>query len=249
MTQLPDYIERRIRRPIPVDSHVVSGSTPVVSFGDVQSATVATLGLNPSRIEFLDRDRHELVGSSRRLSTHRSLGTSDLANAPVAIITQVLHDCNLYFHRNPYRKWFDQLEMILNAYGVSYYNGSACHLDLVQWATDPTWSSLRPASLRNRLLDADAPFLIEQLSNESIQMVLVNGMGVLRQLQQTVGATIEELDPIVGFGRHKTRMFMGTVLGRVRVIAWSTNLQSSFGVTSELRNEIADQVAELPRRP
>ncbi len=248
MTQLPDYIERRIRRPIPADSHVVSGSTPIVSFGDVQSATVATLGLNPSRVEFLDSDGQELVGSSRRLATHRSLGTSDLANMSPSLVSQVLDDCNSYFERNPYRKWFDQLELILKTCGSSYYDGSACHLDLVQWTTDPTWGNLRPASLRNRLLDADAPFLLEQLSNENIQLLLVNGMGVVRHLQRIVHTTFEELAPIVGFGRKHTRLFTGTILDRVRVVAWSTNLQSSFGVTSELRSEIAAQVAELARR-
>ncbi len=248
VTQIPEYIERRIRRPIPHDSHVVAGSTPVVSFGNAHSATVATLGLNPSRVEFLDRSGNELVGSSRRLGTHTSLRTSDLANAPASVIAQVLNDCNGYFARNPYRKWFDQLELILNVCGASYYNGSACHLDLVQWATDPTWSNLRPATIRNRLLDADSRFLIEQLSNENIQLLLVNGMGVVRQLQTTVNATLDEDDPIVGFGHHDTGLFMGTLFDRVRVIAWSTNIQSSFGVTSELRTEIAQCVAELARR-
>ena len=250
MTQTPEYIERRIRRPIPLDSHVVAGSTPVVSFGNAHSATVATLGLNPSRVEFLDRNGNELIDSSRRLATHTSLGTSDLASAPASVVAQVLNDCNAYFHRdrNPYRQWFDQLELVVNACGASYSSGSACHLDLVQWATDPTWGNLRPATLRNRLLDADSPFLIEQLSNENFQLLLVNGMGVVRQLQPMVNVTLDEVDPIVGFGNHDTRLFTGKICDRVRVIAWSTNLQSSFGVTSELRTEIAERVGELARR-
>ena len=37
--------------------------------------------------------------------------------------------------RNPY-SWFNPLEALLNAAaGASYYKRSACHLDLVQWAT------------------------------------------------------------------------------------------------------------------
>lgn len=247
--QIPEYIERRIRRPIPEQSNVVAGSTPVVSFGDAHLARIATLGLNPSRVEFLDRNGNELVDPSRRLATHTSLGTSDLVNAPASVVGQVWNDCNAYFadDRNPYRKWFDQLELILKACGASYYNGSACHLDLVQWATDPTWGKLLTSTLRNRLLNADSPFLIEQLSNENIQVLLVNGMGVVRQLQQTFTATFNELEPIVGFGHRDTRLFMGTVLDRVRVIAWSTNLQSSFGVTTELRAEIAERVGKLAR--
>lgn len=248
MTQIPSYLEHRIRCLTPPNAHVVAGSTPVVSFGDARLAMTATLGLNPSRVEFLAPDGRELVGSSRRLATHRSLGTDDPASAPESVIAQILHDCCTYFARNPYRQWFDQLESILNACGASYYGGSACHLDLVQWATDPTWGNLRPAALRNRLLDADAPFLIEQLSNENIQLLLVNGMGVLRRLQRIVDTTLDELAPIVGLGYQDTRLFIGEILHGVRVIAWSTNLQSSFGVTCELKAEIASQVATLSSR-
>jgi hypothetical protein len=44
--------------------------------------------------------------------------------------------------RNPYRRWFDPLDQALRAaFGVSYYAGTACHLDLVQWATTPVWNN------------------------------------------------------------------------------------------------------------
>ncbi len=248
VTQIPEYIERRIRRPIPPDSRVVEGSTPVVSFGNAHCAAVATLGLNPSRVEFLDRDGNELVDPFRRLATHASLGTSNLANAPEPVVAQVLNDCNSYFSGNPYRQWFDQLELILTQCGASYYDGSACHLDLVQWATDPTWGNLRPASLRKELLNADSLFLREQLSNENIELLFANGMGVVRQLRAAANTSLDEIEPIVGFGHRGTRLFIGTILDRVRVIGWSTNLQSSFGVSSGLRTEVANRVAELAGR-
>ena len=247
MTGTPDYIEQRIRCPIPADSHVVPCSTPVVAFGNARTATVATLGLNPSSLEFLDRNGLELVGSARRLATHQSLGVSDLANAPASVIAKVVQDCDSYFQHNPYRRWFDQLEQVLQACGASYYDGSACHLDLVQWATKPTWGKLQPRELQNRLMDADAEFIRQQLSNENIRLLLVNGRGVIDQLQQKLGATLDEVDPIVGLGRNATHLYCGTLFGRVSVIAWSTNLQSSFGVTSELRTAIANRAAQLVR--
>ena len=241
---IPKYIEERIRRATPADSHVVPGSTPVVSFGNASIATVATLGLNPSRVEFY-RNGHELVGESRRLATHRSLGTSDLTVAPPDAVAQVLDDCNTYFLRNLYRRWFDQLEQVLDACGASYYDGSACHLDLVQWATDPTWGKLRPATVRRALLAADAPFLIRQLQNENIRVLLVNGNAVMRQLQRIGNFELQEVDGIIGFAHQDTRMFVGRMFDRVRVIGWSTNIQSSFGVTTELRDELAERVEEL----
>ena len=242
---IPTYIETRIREPLPADSYVVPGSTPVISFGDARAATVATLGLNPSRIEFLDRKGQELIGPARRLATHRSFGTSDLSSAPLDVIAEVLKDCNCYFDRKPYRQWFDQLEPILNRCGASFYKGTACHLDFVQWATDPTWRNVRPSTLRKRLLAADLPFLIEQLRNENIRLLLVNGMGVLRLLRRIVVSDLEEVKSIVGLGLQDTRLFLGTIFDRIRVVAWSTNLQSSFGVTGELRDELADEVEKF----
>lgn len=242
---IPDYIEHRIRRPPPPNSAVVPGSTPVLSFGDAQRATVATLGLNPSRVEFLDQNGNELTGDSRRLATHNSLGTSDLITAPIEIVSKVLEDCNGYFHRNPYRRWFDQLHPVLTACGASYYDGSACHLDLVQWATDPTWGNLKPTDVRAELIAGDAQFLAQQIQNENLKLLLVNGSAVIRQLTRTIVEDLEEVEPLVGYAHQDTRMFVGSAFGRVRVVGWSTNLQSSFGVTKELRDELAKRVGQL----
>src|SRR5947209_8376604 len=88
------YIEQRLRRPVPCDCNVVAGSTPVLSFGPAKSAQVATLGLNPSRVEFLDDDGCELTVANRRLATQASLHTTDLANAHPEVLQQILDDCN-----------------------------------------------------------------------------------------------------------------------------------------------------------
>lgn len=248
MTSIPAYIDRRIRRAIPHNLFIVPGSTPVVAFGNSRSARVATLGLNPSCAEFLDRDGNELKGDDRRLATHSSIGYSNLADAPDTIVAKVLEDCDSYFQRNPYRKWFDQLEPTLNACGASYYNGSACHLDLVQWATNPTWGKLESSAVRNHLLNADSTFLSEQLASENVYLVIVNGMGVVRQLKKQLNLSLNELEPIKGLSYRATRLFSGTLNGRVGILAWSTNLQSSYGVTSELRAEISRRIGEQAKR-
>ena len=177
---IPAYIEARIRRQPPEWAYVVAGSTPVLAFGEARAARVATLGLNPSRLESIDKAGVVLEGEKRRLATHASPGSFDLANASSLAVSNVLEDCNQYFHRQPYRRWFNKLETpILSACTASYYDGTACHLDLVQWATDPTWAKL-PSSVRKRLITEDAAFLISQLQNESIRLLLVNGASVWR---------------------------------------------------------------------
>lgn len=134
---LADDVAARVRQdPL---AAAVPGSTPVLAFGNVRSARTATLGLNPSRLEFLDARGAELTGPQRRLETLRSLGVASLADADGEIIDRVVAGCDDYFKRAPYRRWFDQLDYVLGALGDSYYGGTACHLDLVQPATDPVW--------------------------------------------------------------------------------------------------------------
>lgn len=238
---LKAYIEQRIRRPVPPYACVVPGSTPVVAFGEFRRAAVATLGLNPSRIEFVDHDGREFTGAARRLATVASLGVRQLSSASLAAVAQVLSDCEGYFRRRPYMRWFGQLVSILTACGASYHDGTACHLDLVQWATDPTWAKLEPASLRRQLITADAAFLMEELRNERIRLLLVNGNGVWSELSCQ---DVQEHAPIAGLGWRNIRIFTGMLEG-VRVIAWSANLQSSRGVTTAQRQELAQRVAAL----
>ena len=241
MTKIPDYINKRIRQPIPSGLCVVPGSTPIVAFGDARTAKVATLGLNPSSLEFQDRSGNDLVGCFRRLATHSSLGVEDLANAPPATIAQVLKECNSYFECNPY-EWFNDLELILNACGVSYCDGSACHLDLVQWATKPTWTNL-PSTVRSCLLDSDLPFLKEQFRNENIELLLVNGKRATKEFENAFCTELKELCPVEISGKP-TCLFEGVILGRVRVIAWSAFLQH-WTVGDELKTAIRARVAQL----
>jgi hypothetical protein len=245
---IPDYIVQRVRQPIPVNSGVVFGSTPVLSFGNAQCATVATLGLNPSVREFLDMNGEEWTDELRRLATCRSLGIKDLSLASEKTIRQVVEDCNDYFHRKPYKKWFDQLEVILKTVGASYYDdSSACHLDLVQWATEPTWGHLKPPHIRTQLLGSDGPFLLQQLQNEQIKLLLVNGMAVIRRLRKLAPINFQEQSPLSVRAYQPTKLFVGTLYDRILVVGWSTNLQSSFGVTNELRKELAIRVSKIVR--
>jgi hypothetical protein len=133
---------------------------------------------------------------------------------------------------------------VLKALGVSYYDGTACHLDLVQWATDPTWAGLKPVEIRLKLLRDDVQFFRQQLEQESLKLLLVNGQSVVSQLKKSGVCDIEEIEAIAGFGNYDTKMYVGTAFGRVAIVGWSTNLQSSFGVSRQLRDELARRVKD-----
>ena len=144
ITDIPIYIENRIRQPISDDLCIVKNSIPVISFGDPSQAKVVTVSINPSDKEFLNDQKEELVDNERRFGTLTSLDISNLEEIPITKIEAIYQSCLNYFNKdnNPYKKWFNPLEELLNNLEVSYYNGSACHLDLVQWATSTKWNKI-----------------------------------------------------------------------------------------------------------
>jgi hypothetical protein len=239
---VPDYTVEMVRRSPPENGPVVPGSTPVVAFGDPTRAEVATLGINPSVREFVE-DGRLLAGDRRRLATLEALGAADCGELTVEQVAAVVGECAAYFQQRPYRRWFDPLDKLLRAgTDASYYDGSACHLDLVQWATDPTWSKL-PRDVQQTLLEDGVPHLRAQLSRENVRLVLLNGRQVLTQVEALGLASLAEVDHLP-VGATTCRLYMGTG-GGVRWFGWSTNLQSSWGVSAAFKQRLGAWLADV----
>lgn len=241
---LPDHVERRLRRPPPEGCNVVPGSTPVVGLGDPRNATVATIGLNPNRLEFLTPDGLPLAESERRLETLSSLGIQSLLTAGAQPVHRAFEACNWYFERNPLRRWYDVLERVLNGAGVSYYRGTACHLTLVQWATSPSWGLL-PQAARDTLLADGAEFLLERVELEHVELVLLNGRSVTRAFCDADGCRLEDEQPPIDDTQAHTTFSTGVSSSGARVVAWSTNLHAAVGVSEWHRSGVTERVASL----
>lgn len=229
-----------IRREIPQNCDVVPRSTPVVSFGNFQKSRVATLGINPSNVEFEIKGRF-LSDEQRRLATLESLGcvsTIDLTDDQVAT---VLQDCENYFDKNPYRQWFEPLDRVLTAgLGVSYFDGSACHLDLVQWATQTKWGDLSQ-NVRDILLTDGKKHLINQLTAENIKYVIVCGRAVWDELSATQFVEYDEVKTI-HFGAKNTPCKLRIGQGHnTTFLGWTSNIQSQHGANS---NEFLSELSE-----
>ena len=157
MTLWPDYlVERaRLRPPVGCLGAIVKDSTPVVSFGNPMRARIATIGLNPSYKDFLNKDRSPLPESQRCLATLPSLGIQRYDEINDQIAVKIIDKCAKYFDKPSYKEWFRPLDEILrNGASASYYSKeaclhTACHLDLSPWATSDTWKNLSdPVRLR-----------------------------------------------------------------------------------------------------
>jgi hypothetical protein len=179
---LPSFCER-LR--IPPTAVSVSGSLPVLFFGDAFSAQVATIGLNPSKFEYLDDAGNMLSGRQQRFATTISLGvdsrralSDEQANRAIAIMR------SYYDHGRPvYGSYFRHLQNFLGGMGMNFADRSATHLDLVQESTDPVWSGLSLVD-REELLDRDVPFLVWQLENlPCLRAVICAGKTVSHQVR------------------------------------------------------------------
>jgi hypothetical protein len=187
---------------------------------------VASLGINPSSVEFVDRDGVLLAGKKRRLATAESLGLADDGVLDEVAGRAVIDDCASYFDRRPYRRWFNPLDRVLRAgLGVSYWHGTVSHLDLVQWATRPVWSRLDDTT-RRRLLEADLPFLHRQLTGGGWRVVVVNGRAVMDWVERVGLVAWTEIAHLSG--PPSARVCVGEGDG-VLFVAWSCNLQSQHG--------------------
>jgi hypothetical protein len=242
------------------DFEVIDWAAPVPYFGELASARIATLGINPSNREFLTPEGAEIDGSFRRFETLNSLGISEWSSAKEADVLKILDSCDRYFARNPYTAWFNKLETILAGTGASYYSGEhrACHLDLVPFATMIKWSSI-PAESRRYLLHAFGPILGNAIRCSLIGTLVLNGSAVVRTLASLCKMEFRaapmiawDLQRVAGKSRVQGFAFEGKIrkigmvdLGReVNVLGFNHNIQSSFGVTSKVIQNIHGWIRE-----
>ena len=139
------YIENRIKQN-PNNPEILQMSTPVICFGNMFNSKVATLGLNPSNKEFVNDKNVFWSGINLRFQNCFSLSQNDLTRLNSDQTELILQYSLKYFNNhNPYREWFNCIENnVLSKLDISYYNGTCCHLDLVQWATSKKWRDVPP---------------------------------------------------------------------------------------------------------
>lgn len=247
MASLVDDLEAEVSR-----GHVVPWASPVPFFGDIQNAVVATVGINPSNREFVDSRGLELIGAQRRLPTLESMGLQDWSSASGWDIRSLVVACENYFIHNPYRGWFDILERMLNAGGYSYYGTpAACHLDLVAYATQAKWGKLT-VDTRTKLIGRGRSNLAKIIRDSPLEVLVLNGRSVVDEFMRFAETGLTQRDMrewslprgngqgVVGVAFEGVIDNIGGVaLDRdVVVIGYNHNLQSSFGVTREVINEI-----------
>lgn len=241
------------------DPAVIRWASPVPYFGQAAAASVATVGINPSDLEFTDESGNELDSHRRRLPTLRSLGLKAWADANSVHLRALMTGCDSYFRGRPYDRWFRVLDRVLAPAGFTYYGPAptACHVDLVAFATSVKWGAL-DARARERLLDASAESFALLLRSTSASLLVLNGRSVVDAFERAALTTLDAVpmpqwDLTRRGGRVRGIGYLGSVseiagvpLDRtVTVAGFNHNLQSSFGVTATAMAAIGEWVATL----
>ena len=261
MNGLIGLLIERLDEAVRAGTDVIPWSCPVPAFGDPGKSSVATLGLNPSNREFVDEKGNELEGAARRFETLRSLGIARWSDAGEKQVNLVFDACRNYFNKNPYDSWFRRLDGIISGTRASYYQfeTTACHLDLIPFATARKWSELSNTQ-RRTLLDIASDTLGLVLRDSPIRLLVLNGRSVVERFQTASAIQLKrqsmpawalprKSEEVAGYAYWATiSTLSGVSLGRdVAVLGFNHNIQSSFGVTSEVVATIRNWIAWFSR--
>jgi hypothetical protein len=247
-----------------LSSQIIPWASPILAFGNPLTARLATLGLNPSNKEFVDKSGIELSGFNKRFETLNSLDIKNWADIEAKHLNSIIYSYNVYFSNRPYDAWFKKLDFLISGTNNSYYfpYGNACHLDLSPFATSIKWGELTTTQ-RKYLLDISVDSLALILNESKIDIIILNGTSVVEYLAMYSDSLMEKIllphailkrtnsSDVMGYG------FIGVVnkIGNIKlnrainIIGYNHNVQSSFGITKDvqiaLRNWIADKYISI----
>lgn len=244
----------RLDDPIVAETNIIPWSSPIPSFGDLSKSRIATLGLNPSNREFVDPSGAELDGPLRRFHTLKSLGLNRWSDTSYEQLVKIERTCVDYFKWNPYDAWFKELDSLFSGFSSYYHvqkSQTACHLDLIPYATSCKWTELS-SSQRVKLLSFAGDTLGLLLRGSPVMTLVLNGQTVVRNIEEISETSMEQREIPSWTLPRKTgrgvrgvaytgsiRKICGVDLGRdITVLGFNHNIQSSFGVTREVKAQI-----------
>lgn len=232
---------------------------PIPYFGDINTATVATLGINPSDREVQDENGNEISGDKRRFPTLSYLGISSWNEVRDSDLELIRISCINYFMTNPYDSWFRKLDSLIAPTNTSLYSSlwRACHVDIVPYATVKKWSQLQQRE-RDFILDLSSDFFVKAIVESNIRLLILNGRTVVDHFEKITGVSLSsrhrsDWDLQRSTGDVKGYAFEGVVtemagckLGReIYVRGFNHNIQSSFGISRKLMNSISQWIGEV----
>jgi hypothetical protein len=107
--EIKKRVLERVMTPYPKNCHLVPYSTPVVSFGNPETSTVATLGINPSSGEFFDKKKNLFVWFIDQMQHSGRFWNTELCMRACAIADRAIE--NEYDHYKSVQIYEDLFEV------------------------------------------------------------------------------------------------------------------------------------------
>ena len=237
--ELLDYISR----PIPQGIPIVPQSIPIVFFGEIEKARLATIAINPSNREFTNT-KHEIFPPNKKRFVDRDiLGVSDndtLSLKQAEMVYQSL--CN-FFHKRPYMQWFGQLEKLFLEANLSYFKGDIINLDISPWATSVKWSNLTEEQ-RSDLVSHGGKLLQTILNAGQLRCLFVNGKTAIDHVSRHI--TTLTSHSVIQLNR-RCEIFVGKY-NNLKIVGWSNYLQQERPpLSQEKRRLLIGAIAEAAK--
>jgi hypothetical protein len=229
--KLKDFLLDKISEPLPTTVKIVEGSIPIVFFGNVEKAEIATLSLNPSNVEF----EHNGV---RRCVDRKQLGVSDNQKLTHEQAECVYQSLLLFFKVNPYKTWFNPMNKLFQSKGYEYYNDKIVHLDISPWATSYKWDRL---SREERESIIDTTIIKNVIEKHGIKKLFINGKTAFNVFCATLKIGAKEIQEtsfnyITQNGNNRSFIIYETEVFGCKVIGW--NLYIHQGCPQDLIKKI-----------
>lgn len=230
--KLKNDILNYLTQPLPKCDCIVPQSIPVVFFGNIEKARVATLSINPSLSEFLDGNKLLLNQYSKRFCDREELGVADSDILTPGQSQQIYDSLMNYFHKNPYAGWFNRLEsFVTDIFRTSFYDDTMVHLDIYPWATNPVWGQLRPGTRNILLKQYDLFAQIILASERMFDYVYINGRTVQNTVQKVFGikfTTIKNINQVNTSGTDSCwEVFYAVLPNNCILVGTSANVPGS----------------------
>lgn len=239
---IPEYVRERILSETPIGCSVPENSLPQIVEGSLEESRIATIGLNLKEPRF-----HEEYSSTEQPLDNRAL-------------RKIWDDQVRYFESKRFVEhwlgkkgnppYFGPLEQILNECKSTYgglftldhphkhHFQKAVSVDLVSWATKPTWGRLCP-SIQCELLTDNKVTLSALIRDSSFDFVFATSRTVVEELKYLYGAQVFSQERIA---HSSVRLSCGEVYGK-RLIGWNIP-PSRLGTAVDA---LAKRVGELYR--
>ncbi len=174
MKTVKELIIEYMQKPLPIGLDIVEQSVPICFFGNIETAKVATIGINPAKNAF---------SSNPALPDREDFATKDYDFLTIEHAITIYNSLQTYFNR-PYHCFFKKLETFVTpVFNCHYSDGTMVHIDIVPWATNNNWAKI-PQFIKKVFIEEYKEFFVKIINESNIKLFFVNGKTVKNELQR-----------------------------------------------------------------